>query len=266
LIAILIVMLRWFERSQTYHPSRTLRPVDASLRGRFQDVSFKTTDGVELNGWFFAADKDSARSNLVFLLCHGNGGNISHRAGECQTLLETGVNVFIFDYRGYGRSQGKPDEEGTYLDAQAAHVWLEQKGFEATNIIAYGESLGGGIAAELALREKVAGLVLQSTFTSIPDIGAEIYPWLPVRLISTIKYDTRSKLPQIHVPVLIMHSRNDGLVNYLHAERNFAAANSPKFLQELDGSHNDAVWEQVNFLEAIETFLTLIETSRKPPT
>ena len=112
-------------------------------------------------------------------------------------LLATGVNVFVFDYRGYGRSQGRPSEEGTYRDAQAAYQWLRQKGFPGTNIIAFGESLGGGVAAELAVRETVGGLVLQSTFTSIPDMGAELFPWLPVRWLGTIRYDTRSKLPRL---------------------------------------------------------------------
>src|SRR5207247_2423908 len=108
---------------------------------------------------------------LAVLFCHGNAGNISDRLGICRALLATGVNVLLFDYRGYGRSEGRPSEEGTYLDAQAALQWLRQKGFAGTNVVAFGESLGGGIASELALREPVGGLVLQSTFCSITEIG-----------------------------------------------------------------------------------------------
>ena len=120
-------------------------------------------------------------------------------------LLGTGANVFTFDYRGYGRSSGKPSEEGTYADAQAAYAWLTQNGFAPENIIALGESLGGGIATELAVREKLGGLILQSTFTSIPDIGKELFSWLPVRQICSIHYDTGSKLPRLNLPLMVMH-------------------------------------------------------------
>ena len=178
-------MFRWFEHSQVYHPDRVLTATGAELGRPFEDVSFKASDGVELNGWFFPASTNSPRRHLAVLVCHGNAGNIGHRLDTCAALLATGVNVFVFDYRGYGRSQGRPSEEGTYRDAQAAYRWLRQKGFAGTNIIAFGESLGGGVAAELAVRETVGGLVLQSTFTSIPDMGAELFPWLPVRWLGT---------------------------------------------------------------------------------
>src|SRR6185436_15856470 len=191
--------------------------------------------------------RDEPRAHLAFLICHGNGGNVSHRLGLCGALLETGASVFVFDYRGYGRSEGRPGEEGTYLDAQAAHAWLRQKGFRSEGIIAYGESLGGAVVSELALRETLGGVVLQSTFTSMPEIGAEVFPWLPVRLISTIKYATQSKLPRIRVPVLVMHSRADDLARFHHSEKNYAAANEPKFFGELRGVHNEAVWTQPEF-------------------
>jgi fermentation-respiration switch protein FrsA (DUF1100 family) len=134
-----------------------------------------------------------------------------------------------------------------------------QKGIRGENIVAFGESLGGAVAAELALRETVAGIVLQSTFTSIPDIGKELFPWLPVKLISTIKYDTYSKLRRIHVPVLVMHSRTDDLVGFHHAEKNLAAANEPKQFCEFRGRHNEPTWEQREFREGIRNFLKLIE-------
>ena len=256
-LGVLYVMLRWFEHSQVYHPSREFEAAPAELGRAFEEARFKTTDGVTLHGWFFPAETNAARAQLVFLICHGNGGNVSHRLGLCRALLDLGANVFVFDYRGYGRSEGRPGEEGTYRDAQAAHGWLRQKGFRGEHIVAFGESLGGGVVSELALRETVGGVVLQSTFTSLPEIGAELFPWLPVRLISTIKYDTRAKLPRIRVPVLVMHSRTDDLAGFHHGERNFAAANHPKFFCELSGAHNEAVWLQPAFREAIEKFLKL---------
>jgi len=254
-IGILYAMFRWFEHNQVYHPERALEASPTELRRPFEDVHFRTEDGVELHGWYFPANTNSPRKGVVFLLCHGNGGNVSHRLGLCTALLQTGAGVFSFDYRGYGQSKGHPGEEGTYRDAQAACAWLREKGFSGQNIVAYGESLGGGVVSELALREKVGGIVLQSTFTSIPDIGAELFPWLPVRKLSTIKYDTLAKLPRIKAPVLVMHSRTDDLVRYQHAEKNFAAANEPKALCELDGGHNEPAWEHPEFRAAVEELL-----------
>ncbi|HOX56124.1 MAG TPA: alpha/beta hydrolase [Candidatus Paceibacterota bacterium] len=256
---LVLLMFRWFEHSQVYHPDRALTATGAELGRAFEDVQFQTSDGIRLNGWFFPANTNSSRARLSMLLCHGNAGNIGHRLDTAAALLATGVNVFVFDYRGYGRSQGRPGEEGTYLDAQAAHRWLCQRGFSGTNIIAFGESLGGGIATELAMREPVGGLVLQSTFTSIPDIGAELFPWLPVRWLATIRYDTHSKLPRLKVPVLVMHSRMDEIVPFHHGERNFAAANEPRLFWELRGDHNNPLADMTHFRTGLEEFLALIE-------
>lgn len=256
------MLLRWFEHSRVYHPTRRLEAAGAEVGRPFENVFFKTSDGVELNGWFFRADANSPRGNMVFLNCHGNGGNISHRLGLYRALLETGAAVFTFDYRGYGKSRGRPSEEGTYLDAQAACHWLRQKGYAARNIVVYGESLGGGIGTELCLREETGGLILQSTFTNLPDIGAELYPWLPVRWMGRIKYDTRSKLPRLKIPVLVMHSRDDGFIGYRHSERNFEAANEPKFSCELEGGHNDPAWEAREFEGTVEKFLKFVEEQK----
>jgi fermentation-respiration switch protein FrsA (DUF1100 family) len=259
-LGFIYMLLRWFEHHQVYHPSREMIATGTELGRLWEDVFFRSGDGVELNGWFFPADTNSPRAGVMILVCHGNAGNISGGLDLYQALLETGVNVFAFDYRGYGRSAGRPGEEGTYRDAQAAHRWLRQKGFAGRNIIAYGESLGGGVASELCLREETSGLILQSTFTSMPDIGKEIYPWLPVRLISTIKYDTRGKLPRIKVPVLVMHSRTDDLIGFHHAEKNFATAGEPKFFCELPGAHNDPGWESPDFGRGVEQLLRALES------
>ena len=263
LLLLLYVMLRWFEHSQVYFPDKKVAVSGAALRRPWEDVYFKASDGTQLNGWLFPANTNSARARLAIVLFHGNGGNLSHRLDYCEALLATGVNVFAIDYRGYGRSEGRPGEEGTYLDAQAAHGWLRQKGFAATNIIALGESLGGGVASELAVRETVGGLILQSSFTSLPDIGAEVFPWLPVRLMASIKYDTHGKLPRIQVPVLVMHSRADTLIGFHHAEKNFAAAHGPKLFWELQGDHNFTFEAgRVQYTEGVERFLKLIECAK----
>ena len=254
---LLIPMLRWFEHNQVFHPDRFLTATGAELGRPFEDVTFKTSDGLTLNGWFYPAYINSPRAQLAVLFCHGNAGNIGHRLDTCRALLGTGVSVFVFDYRGYGRSEGRPSEEGTCCDAQAACQWLRQRGFAGTNIIAYGESLGGGVAAELAVRETVGALVLQSTFTSIPDIAADLFPWLPVRMMTTVRYDTRSKLPRLRIPVLVMHSRMDEIVPFHHGQQNFAAANEPKIFCELLGSHNDPLAGGTQFTAGIEKLLTM---------
>jgi uncharacterized protein len=259
---LIVLMLHWFEHSQVYHPARILSATGAELGRPFEDVWFQAPDGVALNGWFFPAATNSPRAATAVLFCHGNGGNISHRLETCQGLLATGVSVFVFDFRGYGRSQGHPSEEGTYLDAQGAYQWLRAKGFAAKEILAYGESLGGGVASELAAREPTGGLILQSTFTSLPDIGAELFPWLPVRWVGSIKYQTLKKLPTLHIPVLVMHSRTDELIRFRHSERNFAAANEPKLFWEIKGSHNEPLTDRKCFIAGIDKFLRLRETAR----
>jgi hypothetical protein len=248
-------MLGWFEHHQVYIPSILLEASGAELGRPFEDVYFATYDSIRLNGWFFPADKGSPRSHLSILLLHGNAGNICHRLDYCRAWLEFGVNVLVFDYRGYGLSQGRPGEEGTYLDAQAAYHWLRRKGFAPENIIALGKSLGGGIASELALRESLGGLILQNTFTSIADLGAELFPWLPVRWLNRIKYNTLGKLPQIKIPLLVAHSRDDEMIGFRHAERNFAAANDPKMFLEILGSHTGTLEAgRAQYLAALEKF------------
>ena len=261
----LFVILRWFEQSQVYHPSRSFAADGSELGRPFENVWFQALDGVKLHGWFFPADTTSPRAQIAFVFCHGNAGNISHRLETAAAMLQSGASVFMFDYRGYGQSTGRPSEEGTYLDAQAAYASLRAKGFESGNLIAFGESLGGAVATELSRRESCGGLVLHSTFTSILDIGADLFPWLPVRWIARIKYDTLSKLPTLQIPVLVMHSPEDDLIPFRHAQRNFDAIRSAKLLVELEGDHNYPVGDK--YVAAVERFFELLQTSRRqaPP-
>jgi hypothetical protein len=256
-------MLRWFERSQVFHPTREWIAQPEELGRPFEDLWLTSSDGVRLNAWFFPADVDSPRRRFAVLVCHGNGGNNSYRLELCRSLLGTGVNVMLVDYRGYGRSEGDLSEQGTYLDAQAAFEWLCERGFDPQHIIAFGESLGGGVACELALREPVGAIILHSTFTSIADIGAELFPWLPVRWLHSIKYDSRSKLPRIRVPVLIVHSRDDEMIHFHHAEKNFAVANQPKFFWETHGGHNSDTADFDRSLKGIEQFLQFVEQTQE---
>jgi len=270
LLAILpvaaLAFLRWFEQRNVYHPTSTWDATADALGRPWEAVRFPARDGADLSGWFFPADPASPRRHLAVLLHHGNGGNISHRLPTCELLLDLGVNVLVYDYRGYGLSPGHPSEAGTYLDAEGAADWLNRRGFTDDRIIALGESLGGGVASELAVRRPgLRGLILQSTFTSLLDLGAELFPFLPVRTVARYHYDTRSKLPRIHRPVLILHSREDTLIPFHHAERNLAAANPPKALREIEGDHNDQpTVAPERFSEAIGQFLDSLEPTPTP--
>jgi fermentation-respiration switch protein FrsA (DUF1100 family) len=176
----------------------------------------------------------------VVLFCHGNAGNISHRLDSIRLFHELGLSVLIFDYRGYGQSSGKPTEKGTYRDADAAwHYLVTLRGILPGHIILFGRSLGAPIAADLATRQSAAAVILESAFTSVPDVAAKFYPWLPVRWLSRYQYNTRKKLASIHSPVMIVHSRDDEIIEYANGERLFEAANEPKQFLELRGGHND---------------------------
>jgi fermentation-respiration switch protein FrsA (DUF1100 family) len=250
----------WLQQKLIYFPSSDIAWTPSALSLDYKDVLFRADDGVNLHAWFIPR----TNSHQVALICHGNGGNLSDRLQLCQLLHDTGLNVFIFDYRGFGKSEGKPDEQGTYSDAVAAWNWVHENNFKGPDIIAVGESLGGAIAAELATRKELGGLVLQSTFTSMPAIGAEVYSFLPVKWLCTFKYDTISKLPKINIPVLILHARDDTFVKFHHAEELYAAANNPKLLRELDGSHNDALSSNpVRYEKAVEEFLILLNKTEK---
>ena len=237
--AVLAVMLFFYQPNLLYFPDMPGRQIQATpevIGLDYEQVTLTTSDDELLDAWFIPADP--ARGTLLF--CHGNAGNNSHRLDSIRRYHELGLSVLIFDYRGYGRSTGKPTEQGTYRDADAAWQHLvAQRGIPPERIILFGRSLGASIAADLATRQPAAGVILESAFTSVPDIAAQLYPWLPVRWLSRYRYNTEKKLADIHSPVLIVHSRDDEIIPYSNGERLYAAANESKLFLELRGGHND---------------------------
>jgi fermentation-respiration switch protein FrsA (DUF1100 family) len=243
-----------FQSSFIYYPERTLSADPGNIGLSFENVSFETTDRVKLSGWFIPCD--SARG--VILFCHGNAGNISHRLDSIQIFHQLGLDVFIFDYRGYGQSEGKPNESGTYKDVEAAWQYLV-KGRQCIpdKIIIFGRSLGGAVAAWQARSHKPGALILESTFTSIPDLGAKVYPFLPVKLMSRFKYDTKEYLEGVTCPVLIVHSPDDEMMPYKHGLRLFEAANEPKEFLEISGSHNEGfIVSGKRYEEGLDAFIS----------
>jgi pimeloyl-ACP methyl ester carboxylesterase len=236
----LALWLRWNEPRLLYYPDRQLEQTPDHAGLKYEDITLTASDGVRINGWFLPAHTEG-NAKLTVLLLHGNAGNISHRLEKLSILRDLGVDSFIIDYRGYGRSEGRPNEEGTYRDAQAAYEYLtRQRKLPPRSIIVYGESLGSAIAADLASKVEVGGLILEEAFTSTGDVGQKMFPFFPVRWLVRNKYDTLSKMPRIKVPLLMLHSREDETFNIRHAQLLLAAANDPKQLVELHGSHNDA--------------------------
>ncbi len=237
IVYVAIVALFYVAQSrQVYFPLREHSTTPAAYAMPFEDVWFKTEDEVLLHGWLVHADQPQG----VVLFFHGNAGNVSHRLDSIRTFRDLGFSVFIIDYRGYGHSEGTPTEAGTYRDAQAAWRYLrDERSIPGRHIVVFGRSLGAAVAAWLSARERPGAVILESAFTSAPDLGAELYPWLPVRWMLRFAYDTREAVRDIHSPLLIVHSTEDRIVPYHHGQALFEAANHPKRFLEIRGGHND---------------------------
>lgn len=234
--AIFAGYIFFFQSNQVYHPDRVIYANPESIGLYFENISFETSDGVRLSGWFIPKENASG----VILFCHGNAGNLSHRLETIQIFHDLGLDTFIFDYRGFGHSEGKPSEDGTYRDTEAAWQYLvHARKVHPDKVIIMGRSLGGAIAAWLARRHTPGVLIVESTFTSVADVVAKLYPYLPIRLLLRFKYDTVEYLSQVKCPVLVVHSRDDEMIPFTHGQRLFETANEPKQFLEITGSHTD---------------------------
>ncbi len=241
----------FLERSLAFFPSRRLEATPADVGLAFEEVWLRTADGVAINAWWLP--HDDARATVVF--SNGNAGNISHRLEKLAILQGLGLNTLIYDYRGYGRSHGRPREAGMYADAHAAYDFVvTERHVPPGQIVAYGESLGGPVSVELARRRELGGVILEGAFTSIPEIARVHYPLLAP--LARMRFDALGGLPEVRAPVLILHSRNDEIVPFAQAERLLAAANEPKRLVALQGGHNGAFLTSGDtYTEAIRAFL-----------
>jgi hypothetical protein len=261
---LLILALIYFSQSRLLYqpgfPSRALTASPAELGLRFESVYFEAEDGVRLHGWFLPAPENG----LTLLFFHGNAGNISHRLDSLRQFHDLGVNTFIFDYRGYGESEGSPGENGSYLDAAAAWRYLtRERGVAAQDILLFGRSLGGAIATWLAVERPSAGLIIESTFTSIPDLAAELYPWLPVRPLARIHYPTLARIGLVRSPLLVVHSREDELIPFAHGRRLFEKAANPKRFLEISGDHNGGTMiSGAGYTDGLRAFLAALPASR----
>jgi fermentation-respiration switch protein FrsA (DUF1100 family) len=245
------------ENSLVYHPTTAAEHWVPPPAAGIQDVEL-SAGGTAIHGWWYP----HAKADGALLFLHGNAGNLSHRGGSVVRLHDRlGVSVLIIDYPGYGKSGGSPSEAGCYAAADAAYDWLtKERRVPPERLLLYGASLGGGVAVELASRREHRALILTRTFTSMPDVGAGLYPWLPVRLLMRNRFESLAKIGGCRRPVFIAHGTADTLIPFRHGERLYRAANEPKKLFAMAGvDHNDDLPEA--FFVELRTFLQAAEAT-----
>ncbi len=234
---IACVLASFIQSKLLYFPKRDYDADPTELGLAFEDLTLTTADGMDIAAWY--VPHDNPRGSLIF--CHGNAGNIAGRLHDVLLLNDMRLNVLIFDYRGFGRSTGRPSEQGTYEDAETAWRYLvDTRGESSDRIVVFGRSLGGAVAIELAGRHEPAGLVIESSFTSIVDIGQLHYWYLPVRWIVTHNYASIEKVPHLTCPKIFFHGSHDGLIPIDNGRRLFEAAAEPKSFVETPGGHTTA--------------------------
>ncbi len=234
-----------FEKWLIFFPSRFPEgdwDVPSRIGLQVDEVTFVASDGVRLHAWI--AETSPTAPFVVFF--HGNAGNITHRADLAKSLVDCGLSVLLVDYRGYGKSEGKPSEPGLYLDGEAVWSYLvKDQQVDPGRIIFFGRSLGGGVAAEMAVRHPGAGgVILESTFRSIVAIGKKQYPFLPVSLLLRTRFDNLSKMPNIKISTLVIHGREDHLIPFAESEALYSALSSgtPSEFFAVEHAHHNDTW------------------------
>jgi hypothetical protein len=259
---LLLALLLWLVQPKLlFRPFPEMVAEPSQWGMEYEDVWLTTADGVRLHGWFihaqppFAEHRRQSPHTLLFL--HGNAGNVSHRGASLRIFAELGLDVLIIDYRGYGRSSGRPSEIGLYQDADAAWRWLTQtRGLAAKDIIVFGRSLGGAVAAELAARVQPGAVIVESSFTDVGSMAKLHHPLLTSVVPLRYRFPTVEHLPQVRTPVLVLHSQDDGVVPYDQGRGLFAAANEPKRFVSLVGGHNEGFLDsQPRYQQALAAFL-----------
>lgn len=251
-IVLFVLYIRYLEYRSIFYPSRKILATPADIGLSFEDVYLKTQDGITIHGWFVPST--GAKATLIFL--HGNAGNIGDRLEKIQIFQGLGLNVFIIDYRGYGKSEGRPTEAGIYKDALAAYDHLlSRRDVDPKRVIAYGASLGGTAAVDLATKRRLYALIVDSSFTNAVDMAKRIYPFIPSFLVG-IKMDNIGKIKTITIPKLFIHSKDDEIVPLELGRRLFEAAAPPKEFLEITGGHNEGYSEsQEKIIRGMELFL-----------
>lgn len=249
---LICAYVRYLESKSVFYPAGLLAATPREIGLRYEDLFMETQDGAAIHGWLIKAP--SAKSVLIFL--HGNAGNIGDRLGKIDLFYKMGINILIFDYQGYGQSKGRPTEQGIYNDTLAAFDYLKGRSdIKTMPVVAYGESLGGAAAVDLAAKRPLAALILDSTFSSAADMAGKMYPYLPTCCMS-VKFDSIHKIKGVGTPKLFIHSTEDEIVPYALGRKLYEAAPAPKVFVDIVGDHNDGyVNDGEKVKEGIKGFL-----------
>ncbi len=256
LLAIYLIMMIYLyvnQKNMIYFPTQSLIADPSAVGLKFDNIKMEISGGEIVHGWYVPAEKEIA----TILFFHGNGGNISHRLETIRLLHDLGLSVFIIDYRGYGQSGGEPSESNSYADAEAAYQYLiDSLGKTPEKIIIMGRSLGGAIAVELAMQKRVAGLIVESSFSSAGALGQEMFSTVPIKLILKHKYDSIKKIGRINIPKLIIHSSEDDMIPFHHGRKLYEAASEPKKFLEISGPHTDGFLISIDkYRQGLRSFL-----------
>lgn len=235
-----LTLLSWgcpMEERFIFYPVARIEETPRDIGLAFDDIFFTTSDGVRLNGWLVPY----SGSKMTFLWFHGNAGNISHRLENIKLLHDkVKINIFIFDYRGYGRSEGRVSEEGTYRDGEAALKYLRSREeIDSKRIVFFGRSLGAAVATELATREECLALILETPFASIREMARVAFPLLPIGPLLRTRYDTVEKIKSVKAPLLVLHGDRDEIVPFEQGKKIFDAASQPKEFYTIRGAHHN---------------------------
>lgn len=245
-VAYLVILLlaMWFEESLIFFPLKFPAGEWDSATLPIEDATFTAADGTQLHGWYVPHPQPTAQ--ILFL--HGNAGNITHRLDALERLHhDVGASVLILDYRGYGKSEGSPNERGVLQDARAARKWLaERAGVQESEIVLLGESIGGGVAVDLAAEVSPRALVLQNCFTSVPDVAAVHYPFLPARWVMDTRLNSLAKIKKCAAPLYQCHGTSDEVIPYEQGQTLFAASPARRkiFHTHQGSGHNDPLPSQ----------------------
>ena len=238
--SLVLALAYFFQRGLLYFPDKTAIPPALTAAPDMAVIELEAADGVALKAWYKAAAPGGARPRPTIVLFHGNAGNLAYRADKARVFLDRGYGVLLAAYRGYGGSDGSPSEAGLLADGRAALDFLKHTGVAPASIVLYGESLGSGVAVAMAGEYEVAALLLEAPYSSIADVAASHYPFLPVRWLIKDKFNSMARIGAVRVPLLVVHGARDQVIPNTFGRRLFAAANQPKTLVLVPGAgHND---------------------------
>lgn len=248
---VVITYTFFFQRTLLYHPSENTYQNDQKNFDH-QEVFIPTEDGLNLKAWFH---KKNSSNNTTILYLHGNAGDLSNRIYKLNELSKLNVNFLLLAWRGFSGNEGSPTEQGLYIDAKSAVTWLSNRGIKESEIILYGESLGTGVAIETSRNKIFKGVILESPYTSMVDLGKIYYPYLPVRLLLRDKFETYKKISEVQSPILILHGKLDTIVPFYMGKKIYDLSNPPKYFYFVDNDDHMMRFDE-NLIQSIKDFVS----------